>query len=105
MSTSLSADTQCTDCPDGFYCPPGSHRPFLCPTGYACNDQDFDYRTCAEGYYTESKGQTEAECLDCPVGYFCPLDSVDKVACPKGTYLDVVNGMIAEEDKLRINFF
>ena len=100
MSTANTAAGDCTDCPDGYYCPPGSHRPLLCPTGMACDNKDFDVRACPEGTQTTKKGQTEAECIGCPEGHYCPLshEEQDPIECPIGTYQDATGGVLSEDD-------
>jgi len=96
-------------CPQGGFCPVGSHNFTFCPPGTfsnATNNTELaDCLDCTEGSYCMgygnpnptdlcnagfycSKGQQMPEPPNsrCPTGHFCPRGSVEGKPCPSGTY-------------------
>eukprot|EP00347_Sterkiella_histriomuscorum_P016022 403354791 len=95
----LTLSTQCNQCPAGYFCPPGSYKPFICPGGYFClaGTENFQHSPCSNGTYSYKKGLTSAiECTICPTGHFCREHSTQPEKCPKGTYNDVQGAFIAD---------
>ena len=71
----LTAETECTDCPDGAYC---SQTGLLVADGY-----------CTQGYLCDegsSSGTPSAS--ECTPGGYCEPGFPTKRACPPGTYND-----------------
>ena len=48
-------------CPAGYYCPPGSGYPIICPYGCFC----------------EGTGPGLIDIEDCPEGFFCPAGTIE----------------------------
>ncbi|XP_063692807.1 zonadhesin-like [Bolinopsis microptera] len=103
----LSAETQCTPCQAGFYCPlPGQTQVdednHVCPEGYYCpagTDQQNSFPCepgskcpqgqdkpvpCEGGTFQEQTGQTE--CVECPAGKYCEPGVLIPADCPAGHY-------------------
>ena len=87
-------------CPEGFYCPPASSLPIVCPNGTVgiepglsdagqCDD-------CPSGYYcpgNATANSTSGEGVDlyqvrydCPSGFYCETNSSAPRPCPEGTF-------------------
>ncbi|PFH31737.1 GCC2 and GCC3 domain-containing protein [Besnoitia besnoiti] len=95
---------QRTACPEGFFCPEGTEKPFPCPPGQFCAGTGLAKPSgpCAAGHYcareaTERNpsGDLDIEfCFsaltsgECPVGYYCPEGVLFPVRCPPGTFSD-----------------
>ena len=63
-----------TQCPAGFYCPPGTTRPRSCPLGYYCEagTEDFRDTPCPVGTYGKTIELTASgSCTACPGGMYC----------------------------------
>ena len=90
----LVSASQCTDCPEGYFCPPGTYRPFICPNGYYCplKTENYQHYPCPFGTYHYLRGlSTPSQCLVCPKGHFCQDNQVlFPKKCPIGTYSDAV---------------
>ena len=74
----LSLESECEECPFGFYCSGGQSA----PDG-----------PCAAGYYCIGKASianpTDSTTGNiCPVGHYCPSGSFEPTKCPKGTVND-----------------
>ncbi|GKT28272.1 hypothetical protein ADUPG1_000549, partial [Aduncisulcus paluster] len=67
--------SECTECPEGYFCTGGSHR-VSCPAGHYCAAGCSSPVKCPDGYY--SNGTTglidEDQCLPCPVGHYCVFE-------------------------------
>ncbi|CAM9824345.1 unnamed protein product [Bubo scandiacus] len=78
-------------CPAGHYCPPGSSKPELCPTGTILPQSGMGYRNaclpCPGGKFCQGEGQANVSGT-CYAGYFCDLGSAqpDHKRCPPGFY-------------------
>ncbi|XP_058655214.1 SCO-spondin isoform X4 [Onychostoma macrolepis] len=62
------------NCPDGYFCPPGTGHPnsFPCQSGFFRND---------------SYGHGGEACVECPPSYYCPtLATHTPTVCPQGFY-------------------
>ena len=98
-------------CPQGFYCPSGTHTPIPCPIGTYNPDtlksQLSDCITCPAGSYCTSPAaiattgscQAGYYCLSgsttntpktglCAIGSYCPSGSATQIACPAGKFGD-----------------
>lgn len=85
----LEADTECTDCPEGFACPQVSLRPIPCKRGYFCprNSSADNANPCPAGTYSNKDNLSNAsECTPCPKGYFCGSAAIKPTACAAGSY-------------------
>lgn len=104
-STSIAA---CLPSPAGFYSPAGSSSPTVCPAGYYCPFQTFDYRQtpCPAGFWSNiTAAVSMSNCTDAPStdpavtggvtwgagqcwpGRYCPAGtSSPGVPCPAGTF-------------------
>ena len=71
--TILGSYSDIGECSPGYYCPPGSHGPFMnpCPGG--------EYRR-------ETAGASSGDCSACPAGSYCPLGTAEPIICPVGYY-------------------
>lgn len=91
ISTSLTAEIGCdecpagkwcdvgsaddtTDCPKNFYCPAGTTSPIACPGG-------------------QKSAAGQSTCVDCGVGHICPqyASEDNPQACPAGYYMESAN--------------
>ena len=77
-----------TECPKGYYCPPGSYEAIPCPTGfYRANKLGMDADSCGlcpAGTYCDTVGtHTPTICFE---GHFCPEGAAYPQPCPLGTY-------------------
>ncbi|XP_026719422.1 zonadhesin-like [Athene cunicularia] len=78
-------------CPAGHYCPPGSSKPELCPTGTILPQSGMGHRNaclpCPGGKFCQGEGQASVSGT-CYAGYFCELGSTqpDHKRCPPGFY-------------------
>ena len=71
MTTKLERADQCSDCPEGFYCPtPGQYNTTL---------------KCDKGFYCPN-GSSLATQVECPNGAYCPTGSPEPKLCPHGTF-------------------
>ena len=109
-STSLTNSSQCTVCPQGYYCTIGGNSTdkVLCPRGKYCPEgsgYSHNY-SCSAGTYSWSLGNyQQSQCGSCPGGFYCsrgasyvsgwcsqghycPSGSAlpDAYACAAGTY-------------------
>ena len=75
----LTAESQCTDCDGGQYCPnSGMTAPAgNCSAGYYCSS--------AASSATPTDGTTGNEC---PIGSYCPEGTATAKQCEPGTYTD-----------------
>ncbi|KAJ1175223.1 hypothetical protein NDU88_000514 [Pleurodeles waltl] len=76
FSTSLGNGrvSECSACPEGSFCLPGTSKPTLCPAGT---------------YRTEQGARTLQECDQCPAGSFCPeLGTRSPKPCGPGKFSD-----------------
>lgn len=85
--------SQCTECPEGFYCPENStdYASNPCPAGYYCpNGTLFDTQyPCDIGYYNPNTGQKSIQnCLPCPAGKYCAMAGMSTWSgdCDAGWY-------------------
>ncbi|KAM4652057.1 LOW QUALITY PROTEIN: uncharacterized protein O3C94_014393 [Discoglossus pictus] len=68
---------ECSACPMGSYCPPGTSKPAMCPMGT---------------YRAEQGARDVAECDVCPAGSFCPnIGLGSPLPCRAGTFSDVAS--------------
>lgn len=67
-------------CRAGYYCPPGSSRPQMCPNGHYCPAGAGSPIPCSSGSYGDVVGQ--ANCKVCPRGFYCPVGCVKPVPNP-----------------------
>ena len=65
-------------CPVGFYCPPDTTTPIVCPAGTFNN-------------FTNK--QNISDCLACPAGQFCPISSILPMDCAAGSYRETAGGV------------
>ena len=91
-STSLTASSECTDCPTGKACAEGSTTATQqdCAAGYYCPLRT-EFPTqfpCPAGKFTTSTSLADAaSCTDCDAGKWCEAGSPDNtVDCPKNFY-------------------
>jgi hypothetical protein len=87
---------ECSLCPLGFVCPPGSssrtYRPcpegkFLNRTGGASESECFH---CPNGRWSETNTTSMSGCGPCPIGHYC--NEGGKHPCEPGTYKDGTGG-------------
>ncbi|CEM31004.1 unnamed protein product [Vitrella brassicaformis CCMP3155] len=94
-------ESDCTNCPAGYYCPPNMSPPIpiVCPAGSYCPEGVQAPIPCPASLYnpfTEKKSL--AACIPCPAGRWCTQDGTPDaydeaegaIACPVGSYC--VNG-------------
>ncbi|KAI8480901.1 hypothetical protein Bbelb_413740, partial [Branchiostoma belcheri] len=101
-------------CPEGSYCPTGSHQETKCPQGSFSNRTGLhnvsECAACTPGYHCLTQGLTEPtdECAAghycslaaitpnpvlqsygdyCTPGHYCPQGTGEPVPCPRGTFL------------------
>ena len=67
----LSLQSQCKDCPAGYYCPAGLTAPIACPSGT---------------YNSAIKGTSISSCLACDAGNYCLEAATSKTPCGIGKY-------------------
>ena len=63
----------CSICPEGFYCPPGTIGPHQneCPKGSYCPEGSQNHLQCARGTFGNNTQRVrQADCFDCPENYF-----------------------------------
>ncbi|CAM9474871.1 unnamed protein product, partial [Choristocarpus tenellus] len=73
-STSLYLESQCVDCPSGYYCPEASTSAEPCPAG-----------TYTSYNNTEDAGPgSYPSCTECPAGYYCEETSREPTECGTG---------------------
>lgn len=82
---------KCTDyCTAGYYCPPGTVVPIICPLGSYCPDGKKKYN-CSDGFFGNTTGIKDRHCSGkCPRGYYCPSGTYlpYQNKCPPGRYGD-----------------
>jgi len=82
----VTATSQCYECPANFYCTTTSSSPTACPinTHSPLFSLHFSYckSNCAAGYYCETPGIP----LSCPEGSYCPDNTNSPIPCLSGTY-------------------
>eukprot|EP00817_Percolomonadidae_sp_ATCC50343_P003418 CAMPEP_0117418838 /NCGR_PEP_ID=MMETSP0758-20121206/542_1 /TAXON_ID=63605 /ORGANISM="Percolomonas cosmopolitus, Strain AE-1 (ATCC 50343)" /LENGTH=4727 /DNA_ID=CAMNT_0005199587 /DNA_START=68 /DNA_END=14251 /DNA_ORIENTATION=+ len=62
----------CSICPKGKFCPPGTSVPITCPMGHYCICGSGDPEPCPLGSFANVTGNTNvANCTLCPPGQFC----------------------------------
>ncbi|XP_069122179.1 multiple epidermal growth factor-like domains protein 6 [Argopecten irradians] len=116
--TGLTAQSECTNCTDGFYCPTagmtettlqcwgGYYCPtgmavpnpgaYICPMGMHCPNGSEIYKECPDGFYTNYTGASS--CDVCPAGFYClPVqpynDTLNAQDCPNGYYCPAGTGI------------
>ena len=68
-------ESDCVDCPNGYYCVSGSSN--ICPKGAYCPNGVSAPAFCPTTTYNDQEGMySPAHCLPCPAGYFCKHDGV-----------------------------
>ena len=83
----LTHASNCTECPVGASCTPGSTKPTLClPGSYGAGARQQTCELCPAGKFTPDEGATE--CRNCTAGYLCVKGSSAPVPCPGGTHAD-----------------
>ena len=87
--TGASAQSNCTVCPVGNYCPLGSITPQNCSAGTYNPSKNgtgpSNCLTCC--YYNSLAGQASiAACWVCPSGSYCQANTTTPVQCAAGTY-------------------
>ena len=86
--------TECFECLAGFYCPnEGMNTYIACPNGKYCPDGTDKPELCPSGTYDSvGKLKSSAECTLCPAGKFCPDRGMTSVPasnnCYAGFYCD-----------------
>ncbi|XP_023933458.1 uncharacterized protein LOC106181652, partial [Lingula anatina] len=81
--TGLGADTECSPCSGGYYCPSGTVLPTMpCSPGYYCR----------QGAQMAAPNQvTNADI--CPAGHYCPEQTTEPISCPVGTFSNDTGNM------------
>ena len=110
-----SQQSECLECPEGYYCPQdmaaGTPEPpteaLPCPVGQYCPRRSQNPTDCGTGYYRNAEGAgSVGDCMACApgftcndstaidfptsacsVGFYCPEGGVE-IACPVGHYCD-----------------
>ena len=92
--TMAKSVTECFECLAGFYCPnEGMNTYIACPNGKYCPDGTDKPELCPSGTYDSvGKLKSSAECTLCPAGKFCPDRGMTSVPasnnCYAGFYCD-----------------
>jgi len=72
-------------CPEGYYCPAGTHEPRSCPPGMVIDGTGApSVDSCGDCPIGKVCNQTSSRAEKCPGGYYC-IDGI-AIACPIGTY-------------------
>ena len=79
-------------CPEGSFCPIGSHFPTICPAGKFCNEVGLvsPAGNCTAGFYCPP-GSTKADQMACSPGNYCPTGTPLQLKCPLGTFSNASN--------------
>ncbi|CEM28618.1 unnamed protein product [Vitrella brassicaformis CCMP3155] len=77
--TGLPDQANCTACPNGHYCVPGTVRPIPCPAGSYAQDSTI-------GGAEAAGSAPPFPCIPCDAGNFCPTGSVDPIPCGVGYF-------------------
>jgi len=112
--TGLHSQSQCRDCPPGYYCVDGDVSG-MCSAGYICWRGNYDPQPdspafspvigepCPKGHYcpmgieepipcpnktyrNASYGEKLADCSPCPAGRKCDIGTTEPIQCPRGHY-------------------
>jgi hypothetical protein len=87
-ATGQAANSDCSACEMGDYCPQGSTSARLCPPGFYCPDFA-SLIQCEAGKFQTEFGKTDPEsCSGCGLGFYA-VNATACRTCPSGTYSDV----------------
>lgn len=93
-STGKSAQSDCTQCTAGNYCPNASAAVKPCLNGNYCPAGSYEPIPCPKGTYIESVIATQySDCGICPSGSVCPPSSILPIKCFLGTYNPSLSGI------------
>ena len=89
---SLYAQSACTTCPEGYYCPYSNMTTYehtYCDTGHYCPSGTISPVRCPPGTFSPSLGNTNiTDCLTCSLGYYCETSGLTYPTdpCDEGYY-------------------
>ena len=78
-----AAQTDCVECPAGYYCPLGNVQPIPCEASYYCPLGSGNMTECEEGHYCPA---IAFEMTDCPAAYYCEALAGVPTKCANGYY-------------------
>ena len=78
-----TSQSDCTECPLGFFCPNGSTSSTQCPQGTFCEPGTTTPSDCQGGSFCPAGSGAPQPC---PAGSYCPDTTGAAIVCPQGSY-------------------
>jgi hypothetical protein len=110
-ATNLGASDECSTCPPGRFCAPGSTEPKLCSPGTFAAGGNAECATCTPGTYQDQVGAGQCEicgagsysanilsCIPCGVGEYCVQGAAVGMPCSLEGSTTVGLGAASESD-------
>lgn len=88
---SFEQQTNCIECPAGYYCDTNATAPAICPLRYYCPNGTVEPVFCPNGTYGHQVGLEDAsQCAACSAGSYC-IDGTLTADCAAGFYCSLYN--------------
>ena len=94
IATGKSAQSDCTQCTAGKYCPDASTTVRPCLSGNYCPAGSHEPTPCPKGTFLDGSTATQStDCGTCPIGSVCPPGSILPILCFPGSYNPTPSGI------------